>query len=56
LELWAGCVAGALDKDEYLQIIRDAGFTNISIDKEKRYTLAEVVSLALESITLTATK
>jgi hypothetical protein len=56
LELWAGCVAGALNKEEYLQIVRDAGFTNLTIEKEKPYTIAEVVSFGLESITLTATK
>ena len=34
-ELYAGCVSGAIQKEEYLRIIRQAGFTNITIQKEK---------------------
>ncbi|MDB5282641.1 MAG: ubiE 2 [Bacteroidota bacterium] len=34
-EMYAGCVAGALQKAEYLAIINDTGFNNISIQKEK---------------------
>ncbi|UTA66437.1 arsenite methyltransferase [Emticicia sp. 21SJ11W-3] len=34
-EMYAGCVAGAIQKDEYLQMIADSGFQNIVIQKEK---------------------
>jgi SAM-dependent methyltransferase len=34
-EMYAGCVAGAIQKEEYLNHIRDAGFENITIQKEK---------------------
>lgn len=34
-EMYAGCVSGAILKDEYLQFIHDAGFKNITIQKEK---------------------
>lgn len=34
-EMYAGCVAGAIQKDEYLQFIKEAGFKNIQIQKEK---------------------
>ena len=34
-EMYAGCVSGALQKDEYLEIIRKTGFQNITIQKEK---------------------
>jgi SAM-dependent methyltransferase len=34
-EMYAGCVAGAIQKDEYLQFIEEAGFQNIQIQKEK---------------------
>ena len=34
-EMYAGCVASAIQKDAYLQIIKDAGFKNITIQKEK---------------------
>jgi ubiquinone/menaquinone biosynthesis C-methylase UbiE len=40
-ELYAGCVAGALTMEEYLQIIREAGFVEVSIQKEKRIQLPE---------------
>ena len=34
-EMYAGCVSGAIQKDAYLQIIREAGFENITVQKEK---------------------
>jgi SAM-dependent methyltransferase len=34
-EMYAGCVAGALQKEVYLEIIRLNGFENISVQKEK---------------------
>ena len=34
-EMYAGCVASAIQKDAYLQIIKDAGFKNITLQKEK---------------------
>ncbi|GGG15839.1 arsenite methyltransferase [Pontibacter amylolyticus] len=34
-EMYAGCVSGAIQKDEYLQIIREVGFENITVQKEK---------------------
>jgi arsenite methyltransferase len=40
-ELYAGCVAGALQQDDYLQIISDTGFSDIEIKKTKRIELPE---------------
>lgn len=40
-ELYAGCVAGALQQSEYLKIIRDAGFEKIEIKKSKRIELSD---------------
>jgi len=34
-ELYAGCVSGAIQKDEYLAIIKETGFTNITLQKNK---------------------
>jgi arsenite methyltransferase len=34
-EMYAGCVASAIQKSDYLHIIKDAGFTNITLQKEK---------------------
>lgn len=42
-ELYAGCVAGAIQKKEYLDIIREAGFSNIVLQKEKDITLPDDV-------------
>lgn len=40
-ELYAGCVAGALDQEKYLTIIRDTGFTNVEVRKSKPISLPE---------------
>ncbi len=34
-ELYAGCVSGAIQKNEYLGIIEEAGFKNITLQKDK---------------------
>jgi SAM-dependent methyltransferase len=34
-EMYAGCVSGAIQKEEYLRFIRESGFKNILIQKEK---------------------
>ena len=33
-EMYAGCVSGASQKDDYLSMITEAGFTNVTIQKE----------------------
>ena len=35
---WSGCIAGALERNEYLNIIKKAGFNNIEILSENRYS------------------
>ena len=35
--LWAGCVAGAVDQADYLDIIRTAGFTDVQVVKSTLY-------------------
>jgi hypothetical protein len=34
-EMYAGCVAGAIQKEDYLALIEKNGFKNISLQKEK---------------------
>lgn len=34
-EMYAGCVAGAIQKNDYLQHIKDSGFENLQLQKEK---------------------
>ena len=36
---WAGCIAGALEKREYLETIKRAGFKNVKVASEKAYTI-----------------
>ncbi|MDH7606061.1 MAG: arsenite methyltransferase, partial [Melioribacter sp.] len=40
-ELYVGCVAGALQKNEYIKIILETNFKNIIIKKEKKISLPE---------------
>lgn len=40
-ELYAGCVAGASLKSDYLKMLEDADFTNIRVDKEKVIELSD---------------
>ncbi len=37
LESWAACIAGALIKDDYIDVIRSVGFEKIAILKEQKY-------------------
>jgi ubiquinone/menaquinone biosynthesis C-methylase UbiE len=34
--LYAGCISGAVQKDEYLQIIKEVGFVNSTIQKDRK--------------------
>ncbi len=56
METWAGCVAGALDKEDYLDLVRKAGFTKIEIVSEKPHQLDLTLPFGLRSITLKGTK
>ncbi|NOT77188.1 MAG: arsenite methyltransferase [Cyclobacteriaceae bacterium] len=38
-EMYAGCVSGAIQMDDYLGIIKETGFTNLSVQKAKRIIL-----------------
>lgn len=40
-EMYAGCVAGAIQKSDYLSFIEEAGFQNIKIQKEKSITIPD---------------
>ncbi len=40
-EMYAGCVAGALQQDDYLAIIREIGFREIELRKSKRIDLPD---------------
>ncbi len=38
LSAWAGCISGALDEEEYLGIMRTAGFSRIEVLERKYYS------------------
>ena len=37
VELWIGCVAGALEEEEFKGLLRDSGFTDVSIEPTRIY-------------------
>ncbi len=39
--LYAGCVSGALEKNDYMQLIQEAGFVNVVIQKERKINLPD---------------
>lgn len=56
-ELYAGCVAGAIQKTSYLAIIEEAGFSNITLQKEKPIILPdEILAEYLSASEITAYK
>jgi SAM-dependent methyltransferase len=44
-ELYAGCVSGAIRKEEYLGIIKETGFENIRVQKERVITIPDDIYL-----------
>lgn len=56
-DAWAECIAGALEKNEYLDTIKRAGFRTIKIISEKDYTInlsddlaGKVMSVQIEAL------
>lgn len=43
--MYAGCVSGAVQKDNYLNIVKNAGFRNITVQKEKLITIPDQILL-----------
>jgi ubiquinone/menaquinone biosynthesis C-methylase UbiE len=44
VEAYAGCIAGAELKDKYLELIKNAGFEQVTVVDEKTYPLEYIVS------------
>jgi SAM-dependent methyltransferase len=53
--LWAGCISGAIDRKEYIDIIKKAGFKNVEIVSEKNYDY-KLDNARLNSITISGSK
>jgi arsenite methyltransferase len=56
MELWAGCISGALDRDEYVEIIRQSGFGEIFIKNFSEYDAFKGDDYGIASITIEAYK
>jgi arsenite methyltransferase len=56
LALWAGCISGAIDRDEYLGIIQQQGFTGVTIKKQVDYQQEPETAYGIASITVSALK
>lgn len=44
-EMYAGCVSGAIQKETYLELIRQNGFENITVQKEKKIIVPDDILL-----------
>jgi arsenite methyltransferase len=45
MELWVGCVAGALTEDEYARLLREAGFEAIGIEPTRVYQFEDAKAI-----------
>ena len=50
--LYAGCISGAVQKEEYLQIIKDAGFVKSKIQKERKIEIPNEILSKFLSVDL----
>ena len=49
-EMYAGCVSGAIQKNDYLSIVKEAGFKSLKLQKERKITIPdEILSVYLNS-------
>jgi len=44
MELWVGCVAGALEEQEFLGLLREVGFENASIEPTRIYSVDDAAA------------
>ena len=58
-----GCIAGAMDQESYLDLIRERGFTDVAVVEARRLDLPADVAARLEgtgaalwSVTVTGTR
>ena len=56
LEAWAGCIAGTLDREVYLEIIRKTGFRQVAVVKEVVYDILRGADCGFASVTVRAVK
>jgi arsenite methyltransferase len=44
MELWAGCIAGALEEHTYRQLLADAGFADIGVEVTRVYAAQDLAA------------
>src|SRR5436190_13778838 len=49
IELWIGCIAGALEQQEYGAKLRAAGFTDVEVEPWRTYTIDDARAFLTES-------
>ena len=49
LELWAGCVAGALEEGEYRRLLEEAGFVDVEVEPTRVYRAEDARSFLEEA-------
>jgi len=49
MELWIGCVAGALEEQEFLGLLREVGFTEPSIEPTRIYKAEDAAAFLIGS-------
>jgi arsenite methyltransferase len=49
VELWIGCVAGALGDDEYRSLLLEAGFADVDLEPTRIYSAEDAGTLLMES-------
>jgi arsenite methyltransferase len=47
--LWTGCVSGALQEDEFLALLTEAGFVNASVEPTRIYTHDDALALITDA-------
>ena len=49
MELWVGCVAGALEEGEFLALLREAGFAEPSVEMTRTYNVDDARAFLVEA-------
>jgi arsenite methyltransferase len=50
VELWSGCVSGALEKSEYEALLSEAGFEEVAVEVTHTYPPEQIVGLSGEDV------
>jgi SAM-dependent methyltransferase len=50
VELWSGCISGALEKSEYEELLSEAGFEEVAVEVTHTYPPEQIAGLAGEDV------